>query len=540
MRDAILAGDIPAATAAIESAAPAVAGDGPTGERFALLRQHAAELVRQGAREQALTLVRTHLAPLALAASPDAYGEFRATLLLLVEPSPPATGAAPDHPAWRHSVRSDLAGRVARGVLRETGAAASPPPLLAALRYLLLVHDAEGVVAAFEGDREPGPDGSLSTPALAARLAGERGPPPPAPPSSSSGPFPEATVQALRFALALSREDAASALRAAGGDARAAVRDELAGRFGGEAELTALALDHAASRALPCAPAAIEAARARGWRGAAAAAAAHAAVRAVLAAADAGDTDAVEEALGGALHNEHAAAFDLGRRAFRAAASAGDAARALALARSRLAPLADACPALVPALKATVAGLMPVGGGASNDPPECAGALEALARTVLAAPPPRLLPLLSLLLDAHLAWFRSQHWEDGLEAAARLPELRAGPSPWARRAPPRADPPPPPPLRPSEDTASSMDDDEYDDEDDGRDDELFAAVELPPDAALRRLLGDAAAPAAPRPPPSEDAVVMVMEFGGVDRGRALALLAAHGSAQAAVASIFQD
>jgi hypothetical protein len=58
-------------------------------------------------------------------------------------------------------------------VLRETGAAASPPPLLAALRYLLLVHDAEGVVAAFEGDREPGPDGSLSTPALAARLAGE-------------------------------------------------------------------------------------------------------------------------------------------------------------------------------------------------------------------------------------------------------------------------------------------------------------------------------------------------------------------------------
>jgi len=172
---------------------------------------------------------------------------------------------------------------------------------------------------------------------------------------------------------------------------------------------------------------------------------------------------AVEAAKPGFLRSRPAAAFDLRAARLRhLAAGEGGARAALAEARAALSPLADACPGLLlPRLKETMAGLLPVGGGgggaagagggrggggggagaalAAPRPPPQLGELRLALLEALAVPEPRLGVLLGDLLRVHEAWFAAQRCRDALEGAAGLAALRApGWDPWASLPPRRA------------------------------------------------------------------------------------------------------
>ena len=596
---AVIIGDIPAAITCIREAAPSLLEDDEF--RCALLTAHVVDLLGAGDRAAALHLLRSELASLALAASPEAYAELRKTLLLFTEaPLPPPAqlmqgDTPPSTRLWAPQARADLAGRVARSMRAVTGAAAHPPYLVAAVRYLCLC--ARAAAGA------PGVDPLLpSLASMVADLAGDRLTPPDPPPSSSGITVAEAEVQALRQVLGVPRDAAAGAVRAAGGVAATALRVELDGRAsppGGEDLLTELAWEHAAARGLGLEPVAGVVATA-----AAAAAAGHAAVHRLEAAAVAGDVDTVEAELAvvapDALTNAPPAArFELAAARFRGAAARGDSVSALKFLRETLAPLADAEPALLPAVKAAAASLLP---GGRQDEGACAPphlttttALRAVLRAALHVPPPRLPALLATLMTTHTAWFRAQRWPDMLEGAAGLPALRAtGVDPWrglvASTAATTAFPaglrpamafqfddreiPRLPVDRPTDDDDDSDDaffdherDDDDEDDADARFDRAVARAaaaagqgdlhvplggRLVANAILRGFAarraagagarppgaGAPAAPALPPPPPPDDAVVTVMEFAGVDRARALELLAAHGTPAAAVAALF--
>ncbi|GBF92994.1 hypothetical protein Rsub_05830 [Raphidocelis subcapitata] len=123
--------------------------------------------------------------------------------------------------------------------------------------------------------------------------------------------------------------------------------------------------------------------------------------------------------------------FDLQRARFSRLVARGDVAGALALARADMTPLADAHPALVPALKAAMAGLLPGGGaggsGASGAPDESAlgAALQEALADALGLQGPRLVALLRGLLAVHKSWFRMQRCSDPFASALGLARLRA-------------------------------------------------------------------------------------------------------------------
>ena len=376
---AVIIGDIPAAITSIRESAPSLLDNDEF--RCALLTVRVVHCLSSGDRAAALALLRSELAPLALSTSPEAYTDFKNTLLLFTEAPPP-----PRSPPSDLLARSHLAGRVARSMREVAGVAAHPPALVAAVRYLCLcAHAAVGAPGV-----DPLPP-SLAD--LVPSLAGNRQTPPDPSPASASITVAEAEVQALRQVLGVPRDAAAAAMRAAGGVASTALRVELDGRSGGEKELAELAWEHAAARGLGLEPVAGVAGTA-----AAAATAGHAAVHRLEAAAVAGDVDTVEAELvaiaPNALTNAPPAArFELAAARFRSAAARGDAPAALKLLRETLAPLADADPVLLPAVKAAAASLLP-GGRREGEEGVCASphlttttALRSALRAALNLPP---------------------------------------------------------------------------------------------------------------------------------------------------------
>lgn len=131
---------------------------------------------------------------------------------------------------------------------------------------------------------------------------------------------------------------------------------------------------------------------------------------------------------------------------------------ALQLARSQLTPLADAHPELLPALKASMALLLPgplsllSPAGAAGDSQQAAGGsrgsedysskllsqLLPLLQSKLGVEPPPLVKLLRVLLTGHKAWFRVQRCQDPFAAALGLSKLLQVDSPAAAGEAPAA------------------------------------------------------------------------------------------------------
>ena len=142
--------------------------------------------------------------------------------------------------------------------------------------------------------------------------------------------------------------------------------------------------------------------------------------------------------------------FALLRARFARLAAAGDVGGALALARAEMTPLADADAALLPALKAAMAALLPggllgtggasgssagarAGAGALSDGALAAALQEALAEA-LGLQGPRLVALLRALLAIHKTWFRAQRCSDPFAAALGVSDLRCDGAPAAAAA----------------------------------------------------------------------------------------------------------
>ncbi|KXZ44620.1 hypothetical protein GPECTOR_64g114 [Gonium pectorale] len=241
MREALLAGDVDSGLDIMREVCPAALED--VRLVFRAKKQKFVELLRSGGNpEAALACARAELAPLALDAYPEAYGEFKRLLLLLLTRHPdqapggpgglagallagelPA-GDAGDAGCGLWDARStaefaDLAYYTVRALL-----GLQHPLLGLQLRYLLRMHAAFPMPASTPA----GAAAAELAPRLTAPQAAGGGvaarDPPPLPPASSSaggraggagGPpcFPEADVQAVIHGAGTSRAAALDALR---------------------------------------------------------------------------------------------------------------------------------------------------------------------------------------------------------------------------------------------------------------------------------------------------------------------------------------
>jgi hypothetical protein len=115
---------------------------------------------------------------------------------------------------------------------------------------------------------------------------------------------------------------------------------------------------------------------------------------------------------------------------------------ALLLVRSQLTPLAEKHPELLPALKASMALLLP---GSSSTPSGGATSAAAAASKLwdsllpllqarMGLEQPRLVQLLAVLLTAHRAWFRLQRCSDPFASALAITQLQQAPSSAAAAA----------------------------------------------------------------------------------------------------------
>ncbi|KAH7446944.1 hypothetical protein KP509_01G083400 [Ceratopteris richardii] len=181
---------------------------------FRLHKQKFIELLRAGgqqAQEEAIQCSRTVLGPCALTAYPEAYEEFKRLLLVLIY-SKDDTGS-PVAQEWSESNRTELAAILA-SVLRARFRAYDPLFSLV-LRYLLSYCSRQGATS---------PIADLST----ALMNKEKDPP--AMPNDcllEAPKFNESDVQALAYAVDLSRQGAVDSLRYAGADLKLALKNEL-------------------------------------------------------------------------------------------------------------------------------------------------------------------------------------------------------------------------------------------------------------------------------------------------------------------------
>ncbi|CAL5218768.1 g487 [Coccomyxa viridis] len=183
------------------------------------------ELLRPGteeARKAALECLRKEVTPLAEVAYPEAYGEYKQTVIAL------AIGEreAGVHPAakelWATHKRSDTAAMLSRTARQAAGLSYSQLSLI--LRYLVFVH---GMLK----EQNPGAsellaDDRTNNQTIANLLGSAREPPPL--PTDGPQTFLEADIQALKEAVQLTRHEAVQGLKHTHGDVSKAFTNELA------------------------------------------------------------------------------------------------------------------------------------------------------------------------------------------------------------------------------------------------------------------------------------------------------------------------
>ncbi|CAN6299582.1 unnamed protein product [Urochloa humidicola] len=215
-RRALEEGDVDAALALLRAHAPAALADHRL--LFQLHKQRFVELVRRGTeadRDAALHCLRTALAPCALDAYPEAYEEFKRTILVLIYDKDDQLSPVVNE--WSIKRRFELAGLLSsmlRAHLR-----AYDPILSMTLRYLISIHK---VYCTRQGIKSPISD-------LTERLLFEDRDPPVVPQECSleAPPFDEVDVQALAHAVELTRQGAVDGLKFAKGDLYQAFQNEL-------------------------------------------------------------------------------------------------------------------------------------------------------------------------------------------------------------------------------------------------------------------------------------------------------------------------
>ncbi|CAN6305347.1 unnamed protein product [Urochloa humidicola] len=215
-RRALEEGDVDAALALLRAHAPAALADHRL--LFQLHKQRFVELVRRGTeadRDAALHCLRTALAPCALDAYPEAYEEFKRTILVLIYDKDDQLSPVVNE--WSIKRRFELAGLLSsmlRAHLR-----AYDPILSMTLRYLISIHK---VYCTRQGIKSPISD-------LTERLLFEDRDPPVVPQECSleAPPFDEVDVQVLAHAVELTRQGAVDSLKFAKGDLYQAFQNEL-------------------------------------------------------------------------------------------------------------------------------------------------------------------------------------------------------------------------------------------------------------------------------------------------------------------------
>ncbi|KAL6551712.1 hypothetical protein OROGR_007866 [Orobanche gracilis] len=216
IRRALESGDIDSAIDLLRANAPTLLDDHRL--LFRLQKQKFIELLRKGTdedRDSAIKCVRTSLAPCALDAYPEAYGEFKHVFLALIYGKDDQTSPVVNE--WAEMRRFEIAGLLA-SVLR-AHFRAYDPMFSMTLRYLISIHKEFCI---HQGVSSPISD-------LTERLLLEERDPPATPQESLTGapPFDEVDIQALAHAVELTRQGAVDSLRFAKGDLYQAFQNEL-------------------------------------------------------------------------------------------------------------------------------------------------------------------------------------------------------------------------------------------------------------------------------------------------------------------------
>ncbi|XP_044462695.1 uncharacterized protein LOC123193686 [Mangifera indica] len=216
IRRSLEAGDIDTAIELLRSHAPFILEDHRL--LFRLQKQKFIELLRRGTiedRESAINCLRTALAPCALDAYPEAYEEFKHVLLAFIYDKDDQTSPVADE--WAERRRFEIAGLMS-SVLR-AHLHAYDPVFSMTLRYLISIHKG---FCFHQGLLSPISD-------LTERLLLEERDPPATPQESSyeAPPFDEVDIQALAYAVNITRQGAVDSLRFSRGDLLQAFQNEL-------------------------------------------------------------------------------------------------------------------------------------------------------------------------------------------------------------------------------------------------------------------------------------------------------------------------
>ncbi|KAK3278128.1 hypothetical protein CYMTET_13904 [Cymbomonas tetramitiformis] len=431
---------------------------------FRLQRQRFIELLRAAGDDddalmRAVECARKDLAPCALDAYPEAYSEFQRSMLLLLyskdKTDSPVSGE------WSEGARYELGAMFALTLRQAMGA--YDPQLSLLLRYLITTHK---IFCTTLGADSPATE-------LAEHLLPVGRDPPPLPRENVLGSFQEAKIQALVQAVGLPRQDAIESLKHTEGNIETAFMNELSRMRLNHALLDELVQEYACYRGLLDpdsgeASSASDAEVAEGdegsgkrcmlkWvgrraedlalqgcgtsqsselpvgRNARPACEQYGRVMAMRAAVLAGQTDEVLRKLEveepGLLEASPQLLFDLKREQFMGMVAAGEAPRALQLAREELGPLSLKHPDLVPALKSTLVSIaqpaLAPQAAEGKHAHELATTLQQALSKRLGLAEPRLIVLLRSLLHAHTEWFKLQRCEDPFRHMCSLHLLKA-------------------------------------------------------------------------------------------------------------------